>query len=93
MIARGRAAGHVCPKEEQAEDKGNATNVVGGEQGERSTPQQMDGFFAQIHAAIGRAAPCFAAALLVGAGLYTALYLRRKNAADNAFLERAGEPG
>jgi hypothetical protein len=53
----------------------------------------MVGFFAQIHAAIGRAAPCFAAALLVGAGLYTALYLRRKNAADNAFLERAGEPG
>jgi hypothetical protein len=53
----------------------------------------MVGFFAQIHAAIGRAAPCFAAALLVGAGLYTALYLRRKNAAVNAFLERAGEPG
>ena len=50
----------------------------------------MVGFFAQIHAA--RAAPCFAAALLVGAGLYTALYLRRKNAADNAFLEQAGEP-
>ena len=53
----------------------------------------MVGFFPQIHAAIGRAAPCFAAALLVGAGLYTALYLRRKNAADNAFLERAGVPG
>ena len=53
----------------------------------------LGGFFAQIHAAIGRAAPCFVAALLVGAGLYTALYLRRKNAADNAFLERAGEPG
>ena len=52
----------------------------------------MVGFFGQIHAAIGRAAPCFVAALLVGAGLYTALYLRRKNAADNAFLERAGEP-
>ena len=52
----------------------------------------MVGLFAQIHAAIGRAAPCFAAALLVAAGLYTALYLRRKNAADNAFLERAGEP-
>lgn len=51
------------------------------------------GFFAKIHAAIGRAAPCFVAALLVGAGLYTWLYLRRKNAADTAFLERAGEPG
>lgn len=53
----------------------------------------MVGFFAQIHAAIGPAAPCFAAALLVGASLYTALYLGRKNAADIAFLEQAGEPG
>lgn len=51
------------------------------------------GFFAKIDATIGRASPCFVAALLVGAGLYTWLYLRRKNAADNAFLERAGEPG
>lgn len=49
-------------------------------------------FFTQIHAVIGRAAPCFVAGLLVGAGLYTWLYLRRKNAADNVFLERAGEP-
>lgn len=51
------------------------------------------GFFAQVHAALGRAAPCLAVALLVAAGLYSCMYLRRKNAADNAFLERAGEPG
>lgn len=51
------------------------------------------GLFTQIHAAVGRSAPCLVAALLVGAGLYTWLYARRKNAADNAFLERAGESG
>ncbi len=50
-------------------------------------------FFTQIHTAIGRGAPCFVAALLVGTCLYTWLYVRRKNAADSAFLERAGEPG
>lgn len=48
-------------------------------------------FFAQVHATLGRAAPCLVLALLVAAGLYTWLYLRRKNAADNAFLERMGE--
>ena len=48
-------------------------------------------FFAQVHAILGRAAPCLALALLVAAGLYTWLYLHRKNAADNAFLERTGE--
>ncbi|WP_010339777.1 hypothetical protein [Sphingobium yanoikuyae] len=51
------------------------------------------GFFSQVHAALGRAAPCLALGLIVAAGAHTWLYLRRKNAADNAFLERAGEAG
>ena len=51
------------------------------------------GFFGQVHNALGRAAPCLALALLVAAGLQTCLYLRRKNAADNAFVERGGEAG
>ena len=49
------------------------------------------GFFQPIHSVLGRAVPCLVLALLVAAGLYTWLYLYRKNAADNAFLERAGE--
>lgn len=49
------------------------------------------GLFAQVHAALGRAAPCAAAALLLGAVLYTWAYLGRKRAADDAFLARAGE--
>lgn len=48
-------------------------------------------FFTRVHAILGRAAPCLALALLVAAGLYTWFYLHRKNAADNAFLERTGE--
>ncbi len=51
------------------------------------------GFFAQVHAALGRAAPCLAAALLAAAALYTWLYLRLKNAADTAFLQETGEAG
>jgi len=49
------------------------------------------GFFGQVHHALGRGAACLAMALLVAAGLQTWLYLRQKNAADNAFLERTGE--
>lgn len=49
------------------------------------------GLFGRVHAALGRAAPCLAAGLLVAAVLYTWLYLRRKTAADTAFLERVGE--
>lgn len=51
------------------------------------------GFFARVHSALGRAAPCLAAGLLVAAALYTLLYVRRKNAADIAFLEGTGEAG
>ena len=50
------------------------------------------GGFHQLHRALGRAAPCLALSLLVALALWSWRYLSRKNAADSAWLERAGEP-
>ena len=49
------------------------------------------GGFHQLRVVLGRAAPCLALSLLVAVVLYGALYLRRKHAADSAWLERLGE--
>ena len=49
------------------------------------------GGFGPLHAAIGAAAPALALALLAAAGLYTWLYLARKNAADRDYLDSVGE--
>lgn len=47
--------------------------------------------FARARGVLGAAAPGLVFALLVTTILYTALYVRRKNAADTAFLDAAGE--
>jgi len=49
------------------------------------------GYFGPLHRALGRTAPVAAGVLLIATVLYTILYLARKNAADNAFLEQAGD--
>lgn len=49
------------------------------------------GLFDPLHDVTGRVAPCLAAALLVATGLQTWAYLRRKKAADDAFLDASRE--
>lgn len=48
------------------------------------------GLFSALHGALGPAAPCLVAILLVTTALYGALYLLRKHHADQAYLHQMG---